>query len=568
MLTKWGESLDIENVLPEYPRPQLVRGSYLNLNGAWEYAVTGDKDTSPEFEGEIIVPFAIESALSGVGRALGADEYLWYRRDIVFPDNFNKGRVILHFGAVDHTARIWVNGEDVGTHMGGYLAFSYDITDFLSDVNTILIRVNDDTDKTWRARGKQKLKPGKLWHSAVSGIWQTVWCESVPMNYIKDIFIAPVFDEGCVDILVDGYGDCVATLCGEEFEFAAGEKTRLPVGEMHPWSPEDPFLYELSVSLDEDQIQSYFAMRKFSVEKDSRGIKRLFLNNHPYYHNGVLDQGYWPDGLYTAPSDEALYYDILKAKELGFNMIRKHVKVEPMRWYYHCDRLGMLVWQDMPNGGDRYSPTVVTAPLLTGVHAKDSSYWRFGRRDERGRIAFTRELRDMVTQLYNCPCVAMWVLFNEGWGQFDAQYNMDEVLKIDTSRPIDHASGWHDQGIGDVKSQHIYYDEYQYKNDKHDRVVVVSEFGGYACNLPENYADGKIFGYKKFTSIGDLRSAILLLYDGQIRPSVRLGLSATVYSQLVDVEQEQSGIISYDRRQLKIEPEVFEKIIRIAPLRD
>ena len=335
LTTEWGEALDREHPLPEHPRPQLRRESYLNLNGPWEYAITRENAEPEEYDGEIIVPFAPESELSGVGRTLKPGEYLWYRRELVLPEGFNVGRVLLHFGAVDQCARVWVNGEDACAHTGGYLGFSADITELLyaeGEANEILVRVTDDTDKSYHTRGKQKLKPGGIWYTPVSGIWQTVWCESVPENYIRALYITPHVDQGAVELYVDGEGPCRALIGGMAYDFYAGTPALLRLGEeIHLWTPEDPCLYELTLALGEDRVESYFAMRSFSVQADSEGVKRLCLNGKPYFHNGLLDQGWWPDGLYTAPSDEALSYDIEAAKAMGFNMLRKHVKVEPLR---------------------------------------------------------------------------------------------------------------------------------------------------------------------------------------------------------------------------------------------
>ena len=568
LTTEWGEALDRSAPLPEYPRPQLVRDSYINLNGPWEYAFTGDMRAPSEFEGEIVVPFAPESALSGVGRTLRAGEYLWYRRKLELPEGFNRGRVLLHFGAVDQTARVWVNGRDAVAHTGGYLPFSADITELLEEENTILVRVSDDTDESWHTRGKQKSRRGGIWYTPLSGIWQTVWCESVPEQYIRGLFITPRLAERAVELFVDGEGECRAVIDGEEYRFPAGQPAVLELhGRVREWTPEAPELYRFSLTLGEDRVESYFAMRSFGVGEDRDGVKRLLLNGKPYFHNGVLDQGWWPDGLYTAPSDEALEFDIQTAKAMGFNMLRKHVKVESARWYYHCDRLGMLVWQDMPNGGGKYSPAVVSAPLLTGWHMRDDKYGAFGRKSERGRREFTAELREMVLALYNCPCIAMWVPFNEGWGQFDAEQNVEAILSIDQTRTIDHASGWHDQGIGEIKSLHVYFDEYRHTPDKRGRCVVLSEFGGYTCRVDGHAMNEKAFGYKKFKSPSELRTGLMTLYDGQIRPAVRKGLSATVYTQLTDVEDELNGLITYDRRVLKLAPDAVARTVRMPDFR-
>ena len=568
LTTKWGEALDREHPLPEYPRPQLRRESFLNLNGVWQYAVSTLNSEPEEYDGDIVVPFPLESELSGVGRVLQPGEYLWYRREFTLPEDFNVGRVLLHFGAVDQCARVWVNGMDACTHTGGYLPFSADITDLLFEgENTLVVRVTDDTDRSYHTRGKQKLKPGGIWYSPVSGIWQTVWCESVPENYISSLFITPHLEDGSVDLLVMGEGAVRAVIDGDAYDFEAGTSALLKLREVRAWSPEEPYLYKLELAMGDDRVESYFAMRSVGIGEDRNGVKRLLLNGKPYFQNGVLDQGWWPDGLYTAPSDEALRFDIETAKAMGFNMLRKHVKVEPLRWYYHCDRLGMLVWQDMPNGGGTYNPAVISAPLLTGWHMKDNKYGAFGRRDERGRIQFLRELREMVTELYNCPCIAMWVPFNEGWGQFDAERCAAAILEIDATRTIDHASGWHDQGIGDIKSLHVYFDDYRYSPDKKGRCVVLSEFGGYAWAAEGHVSEQKPFGYKKFKTADELRRGITLLYDGQIRPACRSGLAAAVYTQLTDVEGELNGLITYDRRLVKIAPEAVARMVRMPPLK-
>jgi hypothetical protein len=389
-----------------------------------------------------------------------------------------------------------------------------------------------------------------------------VWLESVPEAYIKRLFINPVYDSGTVEIgaEVSGKTRPCAHFQGTDYPLPA----RIPVPDFEPWSPENPKLYDFTVTCGDDEVKSYFAMRKFSVEPDADGIKRLFLNGRPYFHSGLLDQGYWPDGLYTAPSDEAMVFDIQLAKDMGFNMLRKHIKVEPLRWYYHCDRLGMLVWQDMPCGGGVYSPAIVSTPLLTGTHIKDSAYVLFGRGEKAGRDEFEQELRDMVTQLYNCPCIAMWVPFNEGWGQFDAERICQVIRGIDDSRTIDHASGWHDQHIGDIQSLHVYLKKYVFKPDKLGRAVVLSEFGGYNHRVSGHCFGDKDFGYKKFESPLLLESAISELYSQQICPAYSRGLSAAVYTQLSDVEDELNGLVTYDRKVVKVPIKTVKFITKVV----
>ena len=568
LMTKWGEALDREHPLGEYPRPQLKRDSYLNLNGIWEYAVTRENAEPEAYDGDIVVPFAPESELSGVGRVLQPGEYLWYRRGFELPEGFNRGRVLLHFGAVDQVARVWVNGEDACVHTGGYLPFSADITELLREgENTLVVRVADGTDKSYHTRGKQKLKPGGIWYTPVSGIWQTVWCESVPENYISSLFITPHLDEGSVEMTVLGVGPVRAVIDGDAYDFEAGSPALLKLREIHEWTPETPYLYKVELALGDDRVESYFALRSVGIGEDRNGVKRLLLNGRPYFMNGLLDQCWWPDGLYTAPSDEALAFDIAAAKAMGFNLLRKHVKVEPLRWYYHCDRLGMLVWQDMPNGGGSYSAMTVSAPLLTGSHSRDDKYAKFARREEKGRAEFREELLDMVSHLYNCPSIVMWVIFNEGWGQFDSDDCAAAVLELDSSRIIDRVSGWHDQGTGELRDIHLYFDDYKYKPDRHGRCVVLSEFGGYTLPIAEHSWPGKPFGYKKFDSQDKYRRALTLLYDGQIRPACMKGLAAAVYTQLTDVESELNGLITYDRRIIKLSPEDIKRIIAMPPVK-
>lgn len=562
LTTKWGEALDREHPLPEYPRPQLRRESFLNLNGVWQYAVSTLNSEPEEYDGDIVVPFPLESELSGVGRVLQPGEYLWYRREFTLPEDFNVGRVLLHFGAVDQCARVWVNGMDACTHTGGYLPFSADITDLLFEgENTLVVRVTDDTDRSYHTRGKQKLKPGGIWYSPVSGIWQTVWCESVPENYISSLFITPHLEDGSVELLVMGEGAVRAVIDGDAYDFEAGTSALLKLrGEVRAWSPEEPYLYKLELAMGDDRVESYFAMRSVGIGEDRNGVKRLLLNGKPYFQNGLLDQGWWPDGLYTAPSDEALAFDIAAAKTMGFNMLRKHVKVEPLRWYYHCDRLGMLVWQDMPNGGGAYSALTVSAPLLTGSHSRDDKYSKFARREEKGRDEFREELLDMVSHLYNTPSIVTWVIFNEGWGQFDSDKCAEAVLELDSSRILDRTSGWHDQGSGELRSIHLYFDDYKHKPDKLGRCVVLSEFGGYTLPIDGHAWPGKPFGYKKFDSQEKFRRALTLLYDGQIRPACMSGLAAAIYTQLTDVENELNGLITYDRRVIKLSPADIKRI--------
>ena len=513
------------------------------------------------YEGEILVPFSPETELSGVKRALHPGEVLWYRRSFLLPPEFRGKRLLLHFGAVDQRATVWVNGVQTAEHTGGYLAFETDVTEAVTgDTVTITVRVTDDTDRSWHARGKQRSRRGGIWYTPQSGIWQTVWLEAVPDCYVKSLRITPIYDRACVEIIPELCGDepAYAEFGGQSFLLPA----EIPVPDFEAWSPEHPKLYGFTVRCGQDEVQSYFAMRKFSVEADDKGVMRLFLNGKPYFHNGLLDQGYWPESLYTAPTDEALVYDIQTAKAMGYNMLRKHIKVEPARWYYHCDRLGMLVWQDMPCGGGRYDPLIVSAPLVTGIHLSDRLHLLFGRANADGRREFLQELGEMVRQLYNCPCIALWVPFNEGWGQFDAAEACRRIEAIDRSRTIDPASGWHDQHIGQLRSDHVYFRAYRFKPDRCGRAVALSEFGGYAHKVIGHEFSPKAFGYKNFVTPAQLELGLEELYQEQIRPAVEQGLCAAVYTQLSDVEDEINGLMTYDRRVVKVAPELMRRVMR------
>lgn len=573
LTTPWGERLDENRILIEYPRPQMRRDSYLNLNGRWEYAIT-DSDEPPRcWDGTILVPFSPESALSGVGRTLRPGQTLWYRREVTVPQGFipRDGRLLLHFGAVDQEAAVYLNGVLLGRHMGGYNAFTLDATDALGPTNTLVVRVHDDTDAGFHSRGKQKTRRGGIWYTPQSGIWQTVWMEAVPRRYIEGLHIVPLFDRSAVEVTVRCAQplQCEATVDGRTVPFTSGEAARIPMPDFRAWSPEDPYLYDLSVTLGEDRVESYFGMRKVEVRADRGGVKRLFLNGEPYFHSGLLDQGYWPDGLYTAPSDEALIFDIQTAKSMGFNMLRKHIKVEPMRWYYHCDRLGMLVWQDMPSGGGKYRFSTITLPLVTGIHRRDNRYRAFARTSSQGRAEYMDELEEMVLQLFNAPSVALWVPFNEGWGQFDSTFVMERLRLLDPTRPVDPASGWHDQGAGDLRSLHVYFKPFRFRRDRRGRALALSEFGGYNLRVDGHCFNQKDYGYRRLPDAAALWRDFARLYEREVLPAVPRGLCAAVYTQLSDVEDELNGLMTYDRRVVKLDAddvrELNERLKEASP---
>lgn len=564
LMTPWGEHLDENCILTEYPRPQMRRNSYLNLNGRWEYAIT-DSDESPRhWDGTILVPFSPESALSGVGRSLQPGQTLWYRREVIVPQGFipADGRLLLHFGAVDQEAAVYWNGRLLGRHMGGYNAFTLDATDALGPRNSLVVRVHDDTDASFHSRGKQKTRRGGIWYTPQSGIWQTVWMEAVPRHYIESLRIVPLFDQSAVEVMVRCSQplQCEATVDGRTVPFTSGEPARIPMPDFRAWSPEDPYLYDLSVTLGEDRVESYFGMRKMEVRADRGGVKRLFLNGKPYFQSGLLDQGYWPDGLYTAPSDEALIYDIQTAKAMGFNLLRKHIKVEPMRWYYHCDRLGMLVWQDMPSGGGKYRFSTITLPLVTGIHRRDNHYRAFARASSQGRGEYMDELEEMVGQLFNAPSVVLWVPFNEGWGQFDSTLVMERLRALDPTRPVDPASGWHDQGAGELRSLHVYFKPFRFRRDRRGRALALSEFGGYNLRVDGHCSNQKDYGYRRLPDAAALWRDFSRLYEREVLPAVPRGLCASVYTQLSDVEDELNGLMTYDRRVVKLDADEVREL--------
>ena len=561
LYTKWGKNLDPQNILPEYPRPQLIRKNWRNLNGYWDYAITKFANEPENYDGKILVPFSPEAPLSGVMRQLLPDEYLHYR--LIFEhDGTPAAHVILHFGAVDERCKVYLNGKKIGEHRGGYLPFEFDIASvFKEGKNVLKLCVQDFSDSSYHANGKQVLKRGGIWYTAQSGIWQTVWLEEVPENYIEHIKITPVLKSGTVLLEIAAKNPESAQITVFEHEEAVAEGVTDEHGKavlkfdaqcpVHPWSPDDPFLYDVKITLGEDEITSYFAMREFAVLPDEHGVMRLVLNGKPLFHSGVLDQGYWPDGLYTAPSDDAMIHDITAMKRLGFNMLRKHIKVEPLRWYYHCDRLGMLVWQDMVSGGVMHHFMLKSALSTIGItKLRDDKYGFFGRRDAAGREEFILDMEDTVRHLYNCPCIAMWCIFNEGWGQFDSRKAYEKLLALDCTRSVDIASGWHDQGDGKICSLHVYFRRFRMVRDR--RAVVLSEFGGYNCHVAGHCFNDANYGYRRFADCEKLTAAFRRLYQNEILPAKAQGLCAAVYTQLSDVEDEQNGILTYDRTVCKL----------------
>ena len=564
LLTKYGETLNRENPLSEYPRPQFVRNSYINLNGKWKCEFSKSKKLPNEFNTDIIVPFSPETPLSGVSRVLSPDEYLHYEKKFELPENFNKGRIFIHFGAVDQIATVYLNGTEIGTHKGGYTPFTFELTDYIKqDENVLNVTVKDYSDTKEYSKGKQKFKRGGIWYSPQSGIWQTVWLESTPAQFLERVKITPDYDNEQVNFEFFGTDDVITRIYDGENLIAETKETTVKIPDFKSWSPESPFLYDVKFQACGETISSYFGMRKFSVGEDENGVKRLFLNNKPYFHNGLLDQGYYPDGFLTPPSNEAMEFDVKKVKELGFNMLRKHIKVEPLFWYHYCDVNGILVWQDMVNGGGQYGLEISVLPFI-GVNLDDTNYKTFKRTDKEARELYYQELKETVDYLYNCPCIALWVPFNEGWGQFDSKIAYEMLKKMDPSRTVDSTSGWHDRGYSDVISKHIYFTPIKVKEG--NRPYVLSEFGGYSQKIEGHTFNNKMFGYKIYKSKETLTKAYKRTFEKTIIPQIKDGLAATVYTQVTDVEDELNGILTYDRKVVKIDEATIKDINRRVKL--
>jgi beta-galactosidase/beta-glucuronidase len=567
IMTRWAKEVTPENAWREYPRPQMTRPEWLNLNGLWDYAIAPrEVEMAPDFSGQILVPFPLEAALSGVKRALQPNERLWYRRRFSLPAGWAGRRVRLHFGAVDWETNAWLNGQYLGCHTGGYLPFAFELTPHLqAGENELIVAVYDPTDAHWQQRGKQVRNPKSIWYTQVSGIWQTVWLEPVPETYIARLLITPDIDAQTVQVAVtlDGPGALAGVRIevydgGQLVSAAEGARVTLPIPAPKLWSPDGPHLYDLTVTAGPDRVESYFGMRKFSLGPDAQGRPRLCLNNQPLFQFGPLDQGYWPDGLYTPPSAAAMRWDLELIKGLGCNMLRKHIKVEPARYYYDCDRLGLIVWQDMMNGGQAVSEATSLLTILFGSRRRDSNYRYAGREAEASRTDYRRELAELVDHLGNFACIGAWVPFNEGWGQFDAKATAEWLKAYDPTRWVDHASGWFDQGGGDCQSLHVYFKKLPRNRPEKRRALVLSEFGGYALNVAGHlWNPGVEFGYGKYADRAALTQAYLDLLEKQLKPWVECGLSAAIYTQTTDVEIEVNGYVTYDREIEKLD---FERL--------
>ena len=561
--TPWGEQLNPKNVLPEYPRPIMERHEWKNLNGSWNYAITKKGEAAPgNYQGEILVPFAVESSLSGVGKRINEHQELWYQRTFDVPSSWKGKQILLHFGAVDWKADVWVNAVKVGEHTGGFTPFYFDITSALNKGNNqLVVKVWDPADRGEQPRGKQVERPEGIWYTPVTGIWQTVWLEPVAAQHIAHLKTTPDIDKKTVKVEVatnvcspdkvevkvfDGKNLVAkgAALNGVPVELTMPEDVKL-------WSPESPSLYDMEVTLYKDgkaidQVKSYTALRKFSTHKDKNGITRLQLNNKDYFQFGPLDQGWWPDGLYTAPTDEALVYDLKKIKDFGYNMVRKHVKVEPARWYTYCDQLGLIVWQDMPNGG--------RGPAEWQMHKYYDGADAI--RSAKSEANYRKEWKEIIDYLYSYPSIGVWVPFNEAWGQFKTPEIAAWTKEYDPSRLVNPASGGNHYTCGDILDLHNYPGPNLYLYDP-TRATVLGEYGGIGMALKGHlWLADKNWGYVKFNTPEEVTNEYIK-YADHLLELIEKGFSAAVYTQITDVEEEVNGLVTYDRKVIKVdEPKI------------
>lgn len=565
--TAWAEKIDPQNLLPEYPRPIMERGEWKNLNGLWNYAILKKGEAAPSsYEGQILVPFAVESSLSGVGKRIDEQQELWYNRSFDVPAHWKDKRILLHFGAVDWKADVWVNGISVGQHTGGFVPFSFDVTEALKKgANDLIVRVWDPTDRGPQPRGKQVRKPEGIWYTPVSGIWQTVWLEPVADSYITALKTTPDIDRRQLQIEVQSNVDSykytrveASVYDGKQLIASGSSINGQPISismpsDMKLWSPDAPFLYDVKVRLlcngkEKDKVDSYAAMRKYSTGRDKNGIVRLRLNNQDLFQFGPLDQGWWPDGLYTAPSDEALVYDIQKTKDFGFNMIRKHIKVEPARWYTYCDRLGMIVWQDMPSG-DR-NPEWQMRKYFDGTEMKRSA---------ESEAIYRKEWKEIIDCLYSYPCIGTWVPFNEAWGQFKTIEIAEWTKQYDPSRLVNPASGGNHYPCGDMLDLHNYPGPAMFLYDA-QRATVLGEYGGIGLVLKDHlWEPNRNWGYVQFNTSKEATDEYLK-YADKLKGMIARGFSAAVYTQTTDVEVEVNGFLTYDRKVIKLDEQTLKKV--------
>ncbi len=570
MLTLEGKKIDRLCPRGEYPRPQMERESYFCLNGEWEFALDKKRETPEIYTDKILVPFAIETPLSGIEKIPEKDDFLHYRKRFALPDEFLGKRILLHFEAVDQVAEVFLNGKFLGKHEGGYLPFEFEV-DSVQKENELLVCVQDDIASPIYPKGKQSLSSRGIWYTSTSGIWGSVWLEAIPKETIRALKIEPDFDAKIVKINAKVDGEIHSSSIKVSFQGTIVFEGELDQSGsviidcssfFRPWSPEEPNLYDLEIVANEDKVRSYFGLRKFG-KTILEGKKVFALNNRPYLMKGVLDQGYFPDGGLTAPSDKAMMKDIELMKSMGFNMLRKHIKIEPARWYYHCDKLGMLVVQDFVNNGGPYKPILIALAPFLPFHFKDNGpkdYARFGQKDSNSRNFFESQMPGVTTLLFNAVSLCTYVLFNEGWGQFDSARLSEKLRALDSSRLIDADCGWYDQGVGDYSGNHIYFRPIRLKHDG-ERLLSLSEFGGYSWRVPGHCFSSKEFGYKSFKSKEKLERGLKKLFLKELKKTVKEEkVSSYVFTQLSDVEQETNGLVSYDREVVKVDVDLMREL--------
>ena len=588
IMSRWAKKVTPDNVWQEYPRPQFERSLWKNLNGIWDYTILKSNQPKPKsFEGKILVPFSFESALSGVGKSITPEDKMWYRKKFSIPSEWKGKRILVNFEAVDHDTNVWINGIFVGSHQGGFDRFSFDITPFLngSGSQIIVVSVKDGTNLSPQLRGKQHFKPSGIVYTPVSGIWQTVWLEAVSDEaYLSEVKITTDIESGIVKIIPYGYEALRDSYLVKaevfknqskitEGSISANKSLELKINKPELWSPDNPNLYDLKLTLTNrkgqkiDQVNSYFGMRKISLG-DHKGVKYLFLNNKPLFHYGTLDQGWWPDGLLTPPSDKAMRYDIEITKAMGFNMIRKHVKIEPDRWYYHCDQIGILVWQDMPSGGKMVEKNNGPTTNKRGDKKYYTNLQHVGRtggdlnKNIGESIQFEKELRKMINIHFNSPSIVVWVPFNEGWGQYDTCRISDLVKGLDPTRLVIPTSGWSLRNCGDIYDIHTYEVDLKIPAYHKDRATVIGEYGGIGFPIKKNLWNPDIinWGYQTYNNQEDLLKNYEYKFNQIRQMKEKHGLSAAVYTQTTDVEGEVNGLLTYDREVIKIPAKVLNEM--------
>ena len=556
MLSKYVDYFDKNMPLKEYPRPQLVRKSYQSLNGQWDFVITSTNDLPDNYNREIIVPYCVESYLSGICETIEENNYLFYRKQLVLNKDVMKDKILLHFDAVDQFCQVYVNNILVISNDNGYLPFVVDIKPYLNKTNNeIIVCVKDELSHDF-LYGKQSKNRGGCWYTPVSGIWQSVWIEGVSEDYISQLTITPNIDENSVRIIAQSTAKNFSLIIKEKDKIIYKQSSKNPLFDVkidNPilWSPENPFLYDIIIETPHDSVNSYFAMRKFSTNE-----KYFLLNNKPYFLHGLLDQGFFPDGIYTPASYKAFEDDILTMKKLGFNCLRKHIKIEPMMYYHYCDKYGMIVLQDMVNNGS-YSFFIDTALPFIGLkkfalHLKNHS--------EVQKDNFKKALVDTLNYFYNTPCIGYYTIFNEGWGQHEADMYYHLTKEIDSSRVVDSTSGWFKETDSDVESLHIYIHKIKINKNKLDKPIILSEFGGYAYKVEKHVYNDDQFGYKKFKNLKSYNEALYKLYKDEIVKNIKNGLAGCIYTQVSDVEDEINGLLTYDRKVLKVDVDILIQI--------